>query len=108
METTPGITLSQTMAPPRTTPLSLYALTISPLFIPRLAASAGLLRLAESVIVMSAELSRLLQALEALLLMLAVIAAAFWLVNRLDYLRRLLPGNLQHRFRCQGHIQLPG
>lgn len=64
----------------------------------RLAASAGLLRLAESMIVLSAELSKLLHAVEALLLMLAGIAAAFWLVSRLDHLRRLLPGSLQHRY----------
>ncbi|MEJ2169441.1 MAG: mechanosensitive ion channel [Desulfobacterales bacterium] len=64
----------------------------------RLAASAGLLRLAESVIATSEKLNRLLHAVEGLLLALAVITAVFWLVGRLDYLRRLLPGELQHRY----------
>jgi len=64
----------------------------------RLAATAWLLHLAESVVVISEKLSSLLHTVQALLLALAVITAAFWLVNRLDYLRRALPAELQDRF----------
>ena len=64
----------------------------------RLAATAWLLRLAESVVVISEQLSRILYAVQALLLALAVITAVFWLVSRLDYLRRALPTELQDQF----------
>src|SRR5210317_1255403 len=53
----------------------------------RLAASAWLLQLAESMVVISPQLGRLLQAIEALLLALAVIIFIFWLVSKLDDLR---------------------
>ena len=53
----------------------------------RLAASAWLLRLVESIVVISPQLGRLLQAVETLLLALAVIIFVFWLVKKLDDLR---------------------
>jgi MscS family membrane protein len=64
----------------------------------RLAATAWLLQLAESVVVISEQLSRLLYAVEALLLAVAVIIAVFWLVGKLDHLRRALPAEVQDRF----------
>ena len=64
----------------------------------RLAASAWLLRLVESIVVISTQLSRLLQAVEALLLALAAIIFVFWLVNKLDDLRWALPTEVQDRF----------
>jgi MscS family membrane protein len=64
----------------------------------RLAASAWLLQLAESVVVISEQLSRLLYAVEALLLAVAVIIVFFWLVGKLDHLRRVLPAEVQDRF----------
>ncbi len=64
----------------------------------RLAASAWLLQLAESMVVISPQLGRLLQAIEALLLALAVIIFIFWLVSKLDDLRWAMPAELQDRF----------
>jgi len=64
----------------------------------RLAATAWLLRLVESMVVISQQLGRLLQAVEALLLVLAVILFVFWLVSKLDDLRWAMPAELQDRF----------
>lgn len=64
----------------------------------RLAASAWLLRLVESIVVISPQLGRLLQAVEALLLVLAAIIFVFWLVSKLDDLRWALPAEVQDRF----------
>ncbi len=64
----------------------------------RLAATAWLLRLVESMVVISLQLGRLLQAVEALLLALAVILFVFWLVSKLDDLRWAMPAELQDRF----------
>ncbi len=64
----------------------------------RLAASAWLLRAVESMVVISLQLSRLLQAVEALLLALAVIILVFWLVSKLDDLRWAMPADLRDRF----------
>jgi MscS family membrane protein len=64
----------------------------------RLAAMAWLLHLAESVVLISEQLSRILYAVQALLLALAVITAVFWLISKLDYLRRALPTELQDQF----------
>ena len=64
----------------------------------RLAATAWLLRLVESMVVISQQLGRLLQAVEALLLVLAVILFVFWLVSKLDDLRWAIPAELQDRF----------
>ena len=64
----------------------------------RLAATAWLLQLVESMVVISLQLGRLLQAVEALLLALAVIILFFWLVSKLDDLRWAMPAELQDRF----------
>jgi len=64
----------------------------------RLAATAWLLRLAESVVMISEQLSALLHAVQGLLLALAVIVAVFWLVGRLQNLRLALPDGVQERF----------
>ena len=64
----------------------------------RLAATAWLLQLVESMVVISLQLGRLLQAVEALLLALAVIILVFWLVSKLDDLRWAMPAELQDRF----------
>ena len=64
----------------------------------RLAATAWLLRIVESMVLISLQLSRLLQAVEALLLALAVILLVFWLVSKLDDLRWAMPAELQDRF----------
>jgi MscS family membrane protein len=64
----------------------------------RLAATAWLLQLVESMVVISLQLGRLLQAVEALLLALAVILLVFWLVSKLDNLRGAMPTELQDRF----------
>ena len=64
----------------------------------RLVATAWLLRLAESTVVISEQLSRLLHAVGALLLALAVIIVIFWLVDKLHNLRHALPADLQDRF----------
>ena len=64
----------------------------------RLVASAWLLRLVESIVVISPQLGRLLQAVEALLLALAAIIFIFWLVSKLDDLRWALPAEVQDRF----------
>lgn len=64
----------------------------------RLAATAWLLRLAESLVVVSEQLSRLLHAAEALLLALAAIIVIYWLVDKLNNLRQALPADLQERF----------
>ncbi len=64
----------------------------------RLAATAWLLRLAASLVVVSEQLSRLLHAVEALLLALAAIIAIYWLVDKLNNLRQALPADLQERF----------
>ncbi len=64
----------------------------------RLAASAWLLRLAESLVIIPLPLTRLLQAVEALLLALAAIIFVFWLVSKLDDLRWALPAEVQERF----------
>lgn len=64
----------------------------------RLAATAWLLRVAESVVVISEQLSRLLYAVEALLLGLALIIAVFWLISKLGNVRRTLPAEVQDRF----------
>ncbi|CAB1075977.1 hypothetical protein JY97_14955 [Alkalispirochaeta odontotermitis] len=64
----------------------------------RLAATAWLLQLAELVVVLAEQFTRILNAVQVLLLALAVISAIFWLISKLDYLRRALPGELQERF----------
>jgi MscS family membrane protein len=64
----------------------------------RLAATAWLLQLAESVATIAEQLTKILHTVQALLLALAAITAIFWLVSRLDYLRRALPNELQDRF----------
>jgi MscS family membrane protein len=64
----------------------------------RLAASAWLLRLVESIVVISPQLGRLLQAVATLLLALAAIIFVFWLVSKLDDLRWALPAEVQDRF----------
>ena len=64
----------------------------------RLAATAWLLQLAESVAIIADQLTKILHIVQALLLALAAITAIFWLVSRLDYLRRALPNELQDRF----------
>jgi len=64
----------------------------------RLAATAWLLQLAESVVIISEQLSALLHAVQGLLLALAVIAVMFWLVSRLQNLRLALPDGVQERF----------
>ncbi len=64
----------------------------------RLAATAWLLRLAESMVVIAPQLGMILQAVEALLLALAVIILVFWLVSRFDNLRWTLPPELRDRF----------
>jgi MscS family membrane protein len=74
----------------------------------RLAATAWLLGLAESVVVISEQLIRLLDAVQALLLALALITAVFWLVSKLDYLRRALPTELKDRFPDEALAKLKG
>lgn len=64
----------------------------------RLAATAWLLHLAESVVVISEQFTRILYAVQILLLAIAVIFAVFWLISKLDYLRRALPDELRDRF----------
>ncbi len=64
----------------------------------RLAATALLLRLAESLLVISGQISLLLYAVEILMLALAIIIAAYWLVSKLDHMRRFMPPDLQDRF----------
>ena len=64
----------------------------------RLAATACLLQLAELLVMLSEHLGRLLSAVEALMLALAGIIAAFWLVDKLDFLRRAMPVELKGRF----------
>jgi MscS family membrane protein len=64
----------------------------------RLAASAWLLRLVESIVVISPQLGRLLQTVATLLLALAAIIFVFWLVSKLDDLRWALPAEVQDRF----------
>lgn len=64
----------------------------------RLAATAWLLRLVESLVVLSKQLGGLVQTVEALLLAMAAIIFIFWLVSKLDDLRWAMPAELQHRF----------
>jgi hypothetical protein len=64
----------------------------------RLAATAWLLNLAESIMLISNQLGRILYTVQALLLAIAAITALFWLIGRLNYLRRALPEELQSRF----------
>ena len=64
----------------------------------RLAASAWLLQLAESVVVISPQLSRLLHAVQALLLVVAVIVAVYWIVGKLEHLHQAMPADAQGRF----------
>jgi hypothetical protein len=64
----------------------------------RLAATAWLLRVAESLVEVSEQLSRLLHAVQALMMALAVITVIFWLIDKLHNLRQALPADLQERF----------
>ncbi len=64
----------------------------------RLAATACLLRLAELLVMLPEHIGRLLYAVEVLLLALAGIIAAFWFVDKLDFLRRAMPVELRDRF----------
>jgi len=64
----------------------------------RLAATVWLLRLVESIVVLSKQLGGLVQTAEALLLAMAAIIFIFWLVSKLDDLRWAMPAELQNRF----------
>jgi hypothetical protein len=57
-------------------------------------ASAWLLRLAELLLAISGQIGLLLYAVEILMLALAMIIVAYWLVSKLDYLRRFMPPEL--------------
>jgi MscS family membrane protein len=72
----------------------------------RLAATALLLRLAGSVVIVAEPLEKLLHALEGLLLALAFIVAVFWLVGKLANLRQILPAEVQDRFPQDSQARL--
>jgi MscS family membrane protein len=72
----------------------------------RLAATALLLSLAGSLVTISEQLHGLLYAVQSLLLALAFIIGAFWLVAKLANLRRILPAEVQDRFPEQSEARL--
>jgi len=64
----------------------------------RLAATAWLLQLAGSLLEIPGRIGLLLSAVENLMLALAIMMVAYWLVSRLGQMRRLMPSELQDRY----------